>query len=164
MWWQPWLLQAAREHLKEQVHEWQPKAVGQSCVQPQELGSGGVWDSPREKELLPGFPWGADSKLNSSEGGSNNTRPRAAQGCMCGSRRGRWEDEPPHLSTHLPLEGQQVESVADLQGRRTPDWLRHPCDGKGWGILPGTDGTPSWPCCGTWGCHLCGPFSLSKAA
>lgn len=111
-----------------------PKHWDRRCVQPKEVSSAGVCRQPEGgKELLPGFPWGPDSKINCFEG-HNGTSPWRAQGSVHGSRRRGQEAEPTYLNTHLP--------PGRAAGERTPGLAQTPTPVMG-GPFLGLAGTPS---------------------
>ena len=118
-----------------------PKQRDRSCVQPKEVRSAGACRQPEGgKELLPGFPWGADSKINCFEG-NNSASPRTAQGPVHGSRRGGQEAEPTYPNPHLPPGRAAGRVSCCSSGERGPqDWFRHPCDGAG--VIPGAGRDP----------------------
>lgn len=117
-----------------------PKRWDGSCVQPKEVRSAGVCRQPEGgKELLPGFPWGDDSRISCFEG-NNSTSPRKAQGSVRGSRRGGREAAPTYPNPHLPS-GRAADRVSCCSSREggARDGLRHPC---GRGVIPGAGRDP----------------------
>jgi len=118
-----------------------PKHWDTSCMQPKEVRSAGICRQPEGgKELLPGFPWGPDSKIKCFEGNSSTIPGQHRDLCMALEEVARGLS-PLTRTPALPLEGQWVESAAALLGKEDPGTGSDTPVTRG--SLVGLAGTPS---------------------